>query len=233
MCDDPTVIIDEETGEVTSDHDCEVYPQWGNKFTVRWMDSEDDDEPVNITFKVSTNNGKWYPDDSVSDYTMAVSKNSTVTCDRIAISTQPLIYGFAGWSSNSSATSGSSTVEVGETDMTVYAIFKTKECQIAIKDVSTGTDNITLEVESQSGAGGTHWEYTGFTEGHQNMIGGSGTLECNGITDSSIIRLYIADDIFFKLNGNNHFADLYKNRSWHIDEYNEKLQEYNICYTVE
>ena len=219
---DSTGVTINSDGSVVTDHNV----------TVKATYKTSTGDKVKVKFVVSTNNGKWYDDNSTTDYEMEVEANSTVSCDRIAISTSPLLYGFNGWNESSSATSGSNTVTVGITDKTVYAIFKEKDCQISINDVSTGSDNISLEIETQSSAGGTHWEYTGFTgECHQNMIGGNGTLECNGITSNSIIRLYVADEIFYVLNGNDYFADVYKNNAWHFDEINAKLQDYNICYT--
>ena len=199
-------------------------------FIAQW---ESESTTVKVTFNVSTNSGKWYTDDSTEDYIMTVAKNSSIECDKIAISQQPLFYGFVGWNIDSSATTGTSSVTVGTSDITVYAIYKEKECEIIIDDVSTGNDNVTLRLETKSGASGTHWEYSGFTgECYQYTNYGKGILECNGINSSSVIKLYVSDSIFYNLNGNNYYAELYKNNSWHIDEYNEKLQNYNICYSV-
>ena len=61
---------------------------------------------MNVTFNVSENGGKRYADNSTSDYAMTVDKNSPVECDRIAISQQPLLYGFVGWNTDKSATTG-------------------------------------------------------------------------------------------------------------------------------
>lgn len=186
---------------------------------------------VNITFNVANNNGKWY-DNTTDDYVMQVDKNSSVSCDKIAISQQPLLYGFVGWNTLSTETTGVKTINVAESDITVYAIFKSKDCEVVLKDVSTGTDNISLEVQTLSGASGTRFEWVDFTGNcTQNMVDGQGTLECNGITSASKLKLYVADSIFYVLNGNNYFADIYKNNGWHIDEYNSKLQDYNICYS--
>lgn len=186
---------------------------------------------VNITFNVSTNGGKWYNDDSTSDYVMEVDKNTNFNCDKAVISSSPLLYGFVGWSENSSSTSGSRTINSGTTDKTVYAIFKEKDCEISIKDISTSDDNITLEIVTASAAGGTHFEWTGFTgECGQNMVDGSGTLYCNGIVDNSVLKLYVSDENFYQLNGNSWYANLFENKGWQIEEINKKLSDYNICY---
>ena len=228
-CDDVTI----EDNKVTTEHTTTVRAKWKKAWVVRWIDDgdESESETVNVTFKVSTNNGKW-SDNTTSDYVMEVEKNSSVTCDKIAISQQPLLYGFVGWNTDSTASTGDKTISVGTSDITVYAIYKTKGCQISIEDVSTGSDNITLNIESESQAGGTHWEWTGFTGTcTQNMTSGTGTLECNGITSSSILTLYVADSIFYQLNGNSYYAEVFKNNAWHIEEINAMLQDYNICYT--
>ena len=232
---DCTGVIIDEDGNVTTDHTCTVKAKWLKQWTVRWIDEDGEPEPpagkVNITFNVANNNGKW-SDNTTDDYIMQVDKNSSVSCDKIAISQQPLLYGFVGWNTLSIETTGVKTINVAESDITVYAIFKSKDCEVVLKDVSTGTDNISLEVQTLSGASGTHFEWVGFTGNcTQNMVDGQGTLECNGITSASKLRLYVADSIFYVLNGNDYFADIYKNNGWHIDEYNAKLQDYNICYT--
>ena len=229
-CDDVTI----EDNKVTTEHTTTVRAKWKKAWVVRWIDDgdESESETVNVTFKVSTNNGKW-SDNTTSDYVMEVEKNSSVTCDKIAISQQPLLYGFVGWNTDSAASTGDKTISVGTSDITVYAIYKTKGCQISIEDVSTGSDNITLNIESESQAGGTHWEWIGFTGTcTQNMTSGTGTLECNGITSSSILKLYVADSIFYQLNGNSYYAEVFKNNAWHIEEINAMLQDYNICYDV-
>ena len=229
------VIIDTD-GKVTTDHSCTVKAKWIKKFIVRWIDESDEPEPptgkVNVTFNVSTNNGKWSDDNSTANYTMQVDKNSSVTCDKIAINQQPLIYGFVGWNTDSTSSDGTSTFSVAESNITVYAIFKAKDCQVFLNDVSTSSDNITLEVETLSAASGTHFEWSNFTgEVHQTMVDGQGIIDLNGITDASVLRFYISDPIFYKLNGNSYFANIFKNNEWHIEEYNAKLQGYNICYT--
>ena len=228
-CDDVTI----EDNKVTTEHTTTVRAKWKKAWVVRWIDDgdESESETVNVTFKVSTNNGKW-SDNTTSDYVMEVEKNSSVTCDKIAISQRPLLYGFVGWNTDSTASTGDKTISVGTSDITVYAIYKTKDCQISIEDVSTGSDNITLNIESESQAGGTHWEWISFTGTcTQNMTSGTGTLECNGITSSSILKLYVADSIFYQLNGNSYYAEVFKNNAWHIEEINAMLQDYNICYT--
>lgn len=232
-CDGVTIDTD---GKVTTDHSCTVKAKWIKKFIVRWIDESDEPEPptgkVNVTFNVSTNNGKWSDDNSTANYTMQVDKNSSVTCDKIAINQQPLIYGFVGWNTDSTSSDGTSTFSVAESNITVYAIFKAKDCQVFLNDVSTSSDNITLEVETLSAASGTHFEWSNFTgEVHQTMVDGQGIIDLNGITDASVLRFYISDPIFYKLNGNSYFANIFKNNEWHIEEYNAKLQGYNICYT--
>lgn len=231
------VIISEDGKSMTTDHSCTVKAKWQKKWKITWISDGDgvkggENTQINLTFNVAKNNGKWYDTDSTENYVMSVPENSTVSCDKIAVNQSPLIYGFIGWNTDSASSTASCSINVGNKDMTVYAVFKEKECEVVLNDVSTSDDNITLEVETKGAAGGTHFEFTGFTgESNQYMSNGQGTLTLNGITDNSKIQMYIAEATFEALNNGSPYANLYYNRSWHINEINEKLQKYNICYT--
>jgi hypothetical protein len=226
-CDDADVEINEQN-KVKPHHTCIVKAVWKQSKLVRWINAA----KVNVTFNVSTNNGQWYGG-SMTDYIKEYDINSVATCDKIAISREPSIYGFVGWSTNPSDTSGSNEIEVGATDLTVYAIYVRKECNIYIEDLCSTDDKIFLEADAVSELGGTHFEYTGVdtNKSHQYMVDGKGNLMLYGVTNSTVLKLLISDEVFKKLNNNNSYAELFSNGQWHIDEINSKLQTYNICYS--
>ena len=213
------VVINAQTNKVTTTHSCTLIAKW-NKL-----------DKVNVTFNVSTNNGQWYGG-TTEDYVKVVDKNSIVTCDKIAISQEPLVYGFVGWSTNPSDTSGSDEITVGTTDLTVYAIYERKECKVILNDLSSSDDKIFLEADTSSADGGTHFEYGGVDgTSNQYMPNGKGNVWLYGVTNSSWLRLYISDKVFKRLNNDSYLAYIYSNGHWNIDEINSKLQIYNICYS--
>ena len=222
------VEINTETHKVTPHHTCTIKAVWKQSKSVRWIEAQ----KVNVTFNVSRNNGEWYGG-SMTDYVKEIDINSTATCNKIAVSKEPSVYGFAGWSTNPSDTSGSNEIPVGTTDLTVYAIFRRKDCQVFLNDLCSTSNKIFLEADTASAASGTHFEYTGVdnTKSHQYMVNGKGNIMLYGVTNSSLLRLYVSDEVFIRLNNNNPFADIYSNSHWNINEINSKLQTYNICYS--
>ena len=49
------------------------------------------------------------------------------------------------------------------------------------------------------------------------------------LNNDSILNLHLNDEIFYKITGSN-IATLYSFNTWHIDEINEKLGNYNISF---
>ena len=163
-----------------------------------------------------------------NNYIMDVKPNTTITCDRIVVHNNPIRYGFNGWSTNPVDTQGQREITVNEEDMIVYAIFKEKEYAINIVNKSTSNDEIYLEVTTQSADIGIHFEWLN-CNGEQNMNDGQVYVRLWNLNNDSILNLHLNDEIFYKITGSN-IATLYSFNTWHIDEINEKLGNYNISF---
>ena len=119
------VEIDEEDNtKVIANGTGTVKATWIKVWPVHWLD--DGPSYINATFNVSENSGKWSDDGTTADYTISVEENSSVTCSRIPVNQNEDRYEFVGWNTDKTATTGSKTVSVADTDITFYAIFKEK-----------------------------------------------------------------------------------------------------------
>ena len=186
---------------------------------------------IKVTFNVSRNGGQWYGlsgGEATDDYDVYVNRDTYVTCDRRIVHSDALTNGFAGWSTNPNSTTGSDTVLVGNTDVTLYAIFITKQCLVTLTDISYGNNllvNTTIDSSlrdvlfvPQTDGGSQVYCYNG-ENGYVYIYNVNGYTKIDlqlGVENQTVTGLL------------SYF--IYSDRSWRINELNSVLTKFNVCY---
>lgn len=179
-----------------------------------------------------TVNGRWYSSNSSEDRTMTVKETAhDFECDWASIHSDPITYGFKGWTTDPNSEDASFDIEsVDAENTTYYAVYKEKDYKM-IFNVGGGGNTVIMTFTSlpdgmthesfHVNVGNLAYEYV--TIDDRQCL----QLTLTNITLNTILMADVSDRNFQKITGHS-YIELYKNNNFNIEDSNRKLSEFNI-----
>ena len=165
------------------------------------------------------------------DYIKEVAPNTqNVECDRKPIHSNSKQNKFVGWVFNpsDSVESAVQTINVGESNITVYAKFTEKECGLTINH-QEGNDTLEVEFIKELDSVNVDYICNGTYDTENSVIdihNSEGNMNIRGIGDDFELKIHFnnSDDLY---STENEFI-LYDSNGWN-DDFNLMTKKYNIC----